>query len=214
MIKRDLYYERIPTKSLREDVRLLGFFLGNVIKDQEGTYFYQLVERIRLLSKVNKKKLNQKKPNTQLIIEINKLNPENEAGKLTLISRMGKDKIGNILPNLVRKVDNEGMKVVWSCDPMHGNTFKAQTGYKTRAFDNIMSEVEQFFQIHRSEGTYAGGIHLEMTGQDVTECVGGAQEIKEENLGDRYHTHCDPRLNASQGLELAFRLSEELSKYR
>ena len=145
---------------------------------------------------------------------INKLNPENEAGKLTLISRMGKDKIGNILPNLVRKVDSEGMKVVWSCDPMHGNTFKAQTGYKTRAFDNIMSEVEQFFQIHRSEGTYAGGIHLEMTGQDVTECVGGAQEIKEENLGDRYHTHCDPRLNTSQGLELAFRLSEELSKYR
>ena len=145
---------------------------------------------------------------------INKSNPENEAGKLTLISRMGKDKIGNILPNLVRKVDSEGMKVVWSCDPMHGNTFKAQTGYKTRAFDNIMSEVEQFFQIHRSEGTYAGGIHLEMTGQDVTECVGGAQEIKEENLGDRYHTHCDPRLNASQGLELAFRLSEELSKYR
>ncbi|MDB9762279.1 3-deoxy-7-phosphoheptulonate synthase class II [Alphaproteobacteria bacterium] len=145
---------------------------------------------------------------------IAKLNPENEAGKLTLISRMGKDKIGNILPNLVRKVDSEGMKVVWSCDPMHGNTFKAQTGYKTRAFDNIMIEVEQFFQIHRSEGTYAGGIHLEMTGQDVTECVGGAQEIKEENLGDRYHTHCDPRLNASQGLELAFRLSEELSKYR
>ena len=145
---------------------------------------------------------------------INKLNPNNEAGKLTLISRMGKEKIGDILPGLVRKVDQEGMKVVWSCDPMHGNTFKAQTGYKTRAFDNIMNEVEQFFQIHRSEGTYAGGIHLEMTGQDVTECVGGLQEIKEENLGDRYHTHCDPRLNANQGLELAFRLSEELSKYR
>jgi len=145
---------------------------------------------------------------------INKLNPENEPGKLTLISRMGKDKIGDKLPNLIRKVDSEGMKIVWSCDPMHGNTFKAQTGYKTRAFDNIMDEVEQFFQIHRSEGTYAGGIHLEMTGQDVTECVGGSQEIKEENLGDRYHTHCDPRLNANQGLELAFRLSEELSKYR
>ena len=146
--------------------------------------------------------------------ESDKLNPNNEAGKLTLISRMGKEKIGDILPGLVRKVDQEGMKVVWSCDPMHGNTFKAQTGYKTRAFDNIMNEVEQFFQIHRSEGTYAGGIHLEMTGQDVTECVGGLQEIKEENLGDRYHTHCDPRLNANQGLELAFRLSEELSKYR
>ena len=152
--------------------------------------------------------------NDDLLSLIDKLNPENEAGKLTLISRMGKDNIGNVLPSLVKKVDQEGKKVVWSCDPMHGNTFKAQTGYKTRAFDNIMSEVEQFFQIHRSEGTYAGGIHLEMTGQDVTECVGGAQEIKEENLGDRYHTHCDPRLNANQGLELAFRLSEELSKYR
>ncbi len=152
--------------------------------------------------------------NDDLLNLIDKLNPENEAGKLTLISRMGKDKIGNVLPSLVKKVDQEGKKVVWSCDPMHGNTFKAQTGYKTRAFDNIMSEVEQFFQIHRSEGTYAGGIHLEMTGQDVTECVGGSQEIKEENLGDRYHTHCDPRLNANQGLELAFRLSEELSKYR
>ena len=134
--------------------------------------------------------------------------------KLTLISRMGKDKISDVLPNLVRAVDSEGMKVVWSCDPMHGNTFKAKTGYKTRAFENIMNEVEQFFEIHRAEGTYAGGIHLEMTGQDVTECVGGAQHITETNLGDRYHTHCDPRLNANQGLELAFRLSEELSKYR
>ncbi len=145
---------------------------------------------------------------------IQKLNPNNEAGKLTLISRMGKDKISDVLPNLVRAVDSEGMKVVWSCDPMHGNTFKAKTGYKTRAFENIMNEVEQFFEIHRAEGTYAGGIHLEMTGQDVTECVGGAQHITETNLGDRYHTHCDPRLNANQGLELAFRLSEELSKYR
>ena len=152
--------------------------------------------------------------NDALLNLIDKLNPENEAGKLTLISRMGKENIGNVLPSLVKKVDQEGKKVFWSCDPMHGNTFKAQTGYKTRAFDNIMSEVEQFFQIHRSEGTYAGGIHLEMTGQDVTECVGGSQEIKEENLGDRYHTHCDPRLNANQGLELAYRLSEELSKYR
>jgi len=152
--------------------------------------------------------------NDELISLIDKLNPNNEAGKLTLISRMGRDNIGNVLPSLIRKVGEEGRKVVWSCDPMHGNTFKAQTGYKTRAFDNVMSEVEQFFQIHRSEGSYAGGIHLEMTGQDVTECVGGSQEIKEENLGDRYHTHCDPRLNASQGLELAFRLSEELSKYR
>tara|TARA_B100000686_G_scaffold66910_1_gene72339 strand:- start:2462 stop:3811 length:1350 start_codon:yes stop_codon:yes gene_type:complete len=149
-----------------------------------------------------------------IISLINKLNPKNEPGKLTLISRMGNDKITDALPQLIRKVNKEGLNVIWSCDPMHGNTFKAQNGYKTRAFDNIMGEVEQFFQIHRAEGTYAGGIHLEMTGQDVTECVGGSQKIKENNLGDRYHTHCDPRLNANQGLELAFWLSEELSKYR
>ena len=149
-----------------------------------------------------------------IISLINKLNPQNESGKLTLISRMGNDKIAGALPQLIRKVNKEGLNIIWSCDPMHGNTFKAQNGYKTRAFDNIMGEVEQFFQIHRAEGTYAGGIHLEMTGQDVTECVGGSQKIKENNLGDRYHTHCDPRLNANQGLELAFWLSEELSKYR
>ena len=150
----------------------------------------------------------------EIIALITKLNPENEAGKLTLISRMGHEKIADFLPNLIREVKKEGMKVIWSCDPMHGNTFKAKNGYKTRAFDNIMNEVKQFFQIHRAEGTYAGGIHLEMTGQDVTECVGGSQDITETNLGDRYHTHCDPRLNANQGLELAFILSEELSKYR
>jgi len=149
-----------------------------------------------------------------IISLINKLNPHNEPGKLTLISRMGNDQIADTLPQLIRNVNKEGLNVIWSCDPMHGNTFKAQNGYKTRAFDNIMGEVEQFFQIHRAEGTYAGGIHLEMTGQDVTECVGGSQKIKENNLGDRYHTHCDPRLNANQGLELAFWLSEELSKYR
>lgn len=149
-----------------------------------------------------------------LNVLINSLNPENEPGKLTLISRMGENKISEVLPELLRSVKKEGFNVIWSCDPMHGNTFKSSTGYKTRSFDNIMKEVENFFSIHRSEGTYPGGIHLEMTGQNVTECVGGSQEITEQNLADRYHTHCDPRLNASQGLELAFILSEELTKNR
>ena len=149
-----------------------------------------------------------------LIPLINKLNPNNDPGKLTLITRMGVDNIETVLPNLLRSVENEGLNVIWSCDPMHGNTFKSQTGYKTRSFENIMKEVGQFFKIHRSEGTYPGGIHIEMTGQNVTECVGGSQDITEQNLADRYHTHCDPRLNASQGLELAFILSEELSKNR
>ena len=149
-----------------------------------------------------------------LIPLINTLNPANELGKITLISRMGVDNIATVLPNLLKSVKSEGLNVVWSCDPMHGNTFKSQTGYKTRAFENIMKEVEHFFKIHRSEGTYPGGIHIEMTGQNVTECVGGSQDITEQNLADRYHTHCDPRLNASQGLELAFNLSEELSQNR
>ena len=149
-----------------------------------------------------------------LNVLINLLNPENEPGKLTLISRMGENKISEVLPELLRSVKKEGFNVIWSCDPMHGNTFKSSTGYKTRSFDNIMKEVENFFSIHRSEGTYPGGIHLEMTGQNVTECVGGSQEITEQNLADRYHTHCDPRLNASLGLELAFILSEELTKNR
>jgi len=108
----------------------------------------------------------------------------------------------------------EGRKVVWSCDPMHGNTMKSSSGYKTRPFDRILAEVKNFFAVHRAEGTYAGGVHFEMTGQDVTECIGGAQAISEERLGDRYHTHCDPRLNASQALELAFLISEALKDER
>lgn len=137
------------------------------------------------------------------------LNPQNEAGKITLITRMG-DKVNEILPALLRVVKNEGRKVIWSCDPMHGNTIKSPNGYKTRPFNKILTEVRNVFDIHKSEGTYAGGIHIEMTGQDVTECVGGAQAISEINLKDRYHTHCDPRLNASQSVELAFLLAEEL----
>ncbi len=142
---------------------------------------------------------------------IDLLNPENEAGRLTLIARFGHDKVGEHLPKLIRAVEKEGRKVVWSCDPMHGNTITA-AGYKTRPFDRILSEVQSFFDIHRSEGTHPGGIHVEMTGNNVTECTGGARAITAEELQDRYHTHCDPRLNADQAIELAFLVSELLRK--
>ncbi len=140
------------------------------------------------------------------------LNPENEPGRLTLISRMGTAKVGELLPPLIRAVKEAGKTVVWSCDPMHGNTIKSPSGIKTRKFTDILSEVRQFFAIHKAEGTFGGGVHFEMTGQDVTECLGGAQAISEINLSDRYHTHCDPRLNGSQALELAFLIAETLKK--
>jgi 3-deoxy-7-phosphoheptulonate synthase len=136
------------------------------------------------------------------------LNPENEAGRITVISRMGNDGVASHLEQLVRRVQSEGRVVVWSCDPMHGNTIKSSSGYKTRRFDAVLGEVKQFFDLHRAQGTYAGGIHIEMTGQNVTECTGGAQDITDDTLSDRYHTHCDPRLNASQSLELSFLLAD------
>jgi 3-deoxy-7-phosphoheptulonate synthase len=139
------------------------------------------------------------------------LNPAREPGRITLISRFGDDKVEKGLPPLVRAVAREGHPVVWSCDPMHGNVIKSNSGYKTRPFDRILNEVKGFFAVHRAEGTHAGGIHIEMTGQDVTECVGGAVAISHDALGDRYHTHCDPRLNAAQSLELAFLLAEMLN---
>jgi 3-deoxy-7-phosphoheptulonate synthase len=145
---------------------------------------------------------------------IDALNPEDEPGRLTLISRMGADKVAAGLPPLVRAVSRAGRKVVWSCDPMHGNTIKSSSGFKTRPFERVLKEVKSFFEVHRAEGSYAGGVHFEMTGQDVTECIGGAQAISDEHLGDRYHTHCDPRLNASQALELAFLISEHLNEER
>ncbi len=142
------------------------------------------------------------------------LNPENEPGRLTLIARFGSDKVADKLPPLVRAVKAAGAHVVWSCDPMHGNTIKLQSGYKTRPVDRILAEVRTFFDVHRAEGTHAGGVHFEMTGQDVTECLGGAQAIKEIDLHDRYQTACDPRLNASQALELAFLMAEGIRAER
>ncbi len=151
----------------------------------------------------------------ELIQLIDALNPLNEAGRLNLIVRMGASKVGDIFPKLLQKVKAEGRNVLWSCDPMHGNTIKADNGYKTRDFDAILSEVKQFFQIHKSEGTYAGGIHLEMTGQNVTECTGSCSSaVTQENLASRYHTQCDPRLNADQALELAFMIAETLKEAR
>jgi 3-deoxy-7-phosphoheptulonate synthase len=145
---------------------------------------------------------------------IDVLNPENAPGRLTLICRMGADKVAELLPPLIRAVQRQGCEVVWSCDPMHGNTITSGSGYKTRPFDRILSEVKSFFEIHAAEGTHAGGVHLEMTGQNVTECTGGARAISEEDLNDRYHTFCDPRLNAEQAIELAFLLAELLKKER
>ena len=140
------------------------------------------------------------------------LNPTREPGRITLISRFGHEKVEDGLPRLVRAVKAEGHPVVWSCDPMHGNVVKSDSGYKTRPFDRILTEVKGFFAVHRAEGTHPGGIHVEMTGQDVTECVGGAVAITDEALKDRYHTHCDPRLNAAQSLELAFLIAEMLNE--
>ncbi|MCZ6103736.1 MAG: 3-deoxy-7-phosphoheptulonate synthase class II [Campylobacter ureolyticus] len=143
-----------------------------------------------------------------------KLNPENEAGRLNLIVRMGADKIDSNLPKLLRAVKSEGKTVLWSSDPMHGNTFKTTNNYKTRAFDKILKEVKSFFEIHKSEGTYPGGIHLEMSGDDVTECTGGFFNVKEETLAKRYETQCDPRLNANQALELAFLVADLLKEFK
>jgi 3-deoxy-7-phosphoheptulonate synthase len=150
----------------------------------------------------------------ELLRVIDVLNPENIPGRLTLICRFGVDKAAESFPKLLRKVTREGRKVVWSCDPMHGNTIKSSTGFKTRPFDRVLKEAQTFFEVHRAEGTHAGGVHVEMTGQNVTECLGGAQAISEEDLSSRYHTHCDPRLNASQALELAFLIAEGIRDER
>ncbi len=149
-----------------------------------------------------------------LKVLMSKLNPENEAGRLTLIARFGAGSVGDHLPRLIKTVREEGANVVWSCDPMHGNTIKSSSGYKTRPFDSVLREVREFFQIHAAEGSVPGGVHFEMTGKDVTECTGGVRAVTDEDLSSRYHTACDPRLNASQSLELAFLVAEELSARR
>ena len=148
----------------------------------------------------------------ELLTLIDALNPDNEAGRLTLICRVGAGKVGAHLPGWIDAVRREGRQVVWCCDPMHGNTVKSETGYKTRPFDRVLQEVREFFAVHAAEGTHAGGVHFEMTGQNVTECLGGMHNLAEADLSSRYHTACDPRLNASQALELAFLVAEELDR--
>jgi 3-deoxy-7-phosphoheptulonate synthase len=145
---------------------------------------------------------------------MNTLNPENEPGRLTLITRFGAGQVGEHLPRLIKAVREVGADVLWTCDPMHGNTIKSSTGYKTRPFNSVLREVREFFAIHNAEGTIPGGVHFEMTGKDVTECTGGVRAVTDEDLSSRYHTACDPRLNASQALELAFLVAEELGDRR
>ena len=141
-----------------------------------------------------------------------KLNPENEFGRLTIITRMGADKINDYLPQLINRARSENLNLLWICDPMHGNTYKTETGYKTRHFNTILKEIQQFFAIHQELDTIPGGVHFELTGDNVTECLGGAQEISDKDLKERYETACDPRLNNEQSLELAFLITELLRK--
>jgi len=148
----------------------------------------------------------------EIVKIVNVINPKNEKGKITLISRFGHENVEKFLPRLIRTIKKEGINVIWSCDPMHGNTIKSASGFKTRPFNNVLKEVKNVFAVHQSEGSYAGGLHIEMTGQNVTECTGGAQKISDQDLSSRYHTHCDPRLNANQALELAFLISDEIKK--
>jgi len=150
----------------------------------------------------------------ELLRLIEALNPGDEAGRLTLYGRFGSDKIAARLPGLMDATRREGRNVVWAIDPMHGNTLTANNGYKTRPFDRILAEVKSFIEIAEAEGVHPGGVHLEMTGQNVTECLGGARALSEGDLGDRYHTHCDPRLNGEQALELAFLVAEKLKAER
>ncbi len=185
-------------------------WIGERTRDPDGAH----VEFLRGVNNPIGMKVGPTVDPDDLIRLIDILNPANDPGRLTLISRMGHDKVRDILPALVRRVEREGRAVVWSCDPMHGNTIKSASGYKTRPFDRILDEVRGFFEVHREQGSYAGGVHFEMTGQDVTECLGGAQAISDEDLSARYHTHCDPRLNASQALELAFLLADSLKQQR
>ncbi|CAA6803412.1 MAG: 2-keto-3-deoxy-D-arabino-heptulosonate-7-phosphate synthase II (EC [uncultured Campylobacterales bacterium] len=183
-------------------------WIGERTRDLDGAH----IEFFRGIQNPIGVKISDKISPDELIKLTQVLNPTNEEGRLTLIVRMGADKIEENLPSLIRAIKKEGRNVIWSSDPMHGNTFNSSTNYKTRMFDKVLFEVKKFFEIHKAEGTIPGGIHLEMTGKNVTECVGGFQDITEEKLGEKYTTTCDPRLNASQALELAFLISDIMKK--
>jgi 3-deoxy-7-phosphoheptulonate synthase len=204
-----LEYERPLTRMVGENAYgLSGHFLwiGERTKQLDGAHVDYMA---RLANPIGVKLGPTTTP--ELAIELcQKLNPDNIPGKLTLISRMGNDKVRDALPSIVEKVTASGARVVWQCDPMHGNTIESSNGYKTRQFDRIVDEVLGYFEVHRQLGTHPGGLHVELTGEDVTECLGGAQEIVDADLERRYETACDPRLNTQQSLELAFLVAEML----
>ena len=185
-------------------------WIGDRTRDPEGAH----VEFLRGVCNPIGVKAGPTLPADDLLRLCDILNPDNEPGRLTVIARMGADGVGRFLPPLIRALKREGRNVVWSCDPMHGNTIKTASGFKTRPFDSVLAEIRGFFDAHKAEGTYTGGVHMEMTGQNVTECIGGMQAISDVDLADRYHTHCDPRLNASQSLEVAFQIAAMLRQER
>ncbi len=210
-----LNYEEAFTRQSSTDGKWYGcsahkLWIGERTRGLEDAH----IEFLRGIENPIGVKISDKIENDELIKLIDKLNPNNISGKLNLIIRMGADKIEEHLPRLIRAVQREGKNILWSCDPMHGNTYQTSDKIKTRMFEKILSEVKSFFKIHKAEGTYAGGIHLEMTGKNVTECTGGLKNISENDLKDRYETQCDPRLNASQALEMAFLIAEKLEKLK
>ena len=185
-------------------------WVGDRTRDPDGAH----VEFLRGLANPIGLKVGPTAEPDQVLRLVEILSPGDDPGRITLVTRFGADRVHECLPPLIRAIEREGRRVVWACDPMHGNTTVAENGYKTRSFDRILSEVREFFAVHEAEGTYAGGLHFEMTGQEVTECLGGAQAITEQGLSDRYHTHCDPRLNGTQSLELAFLVAASLKERR
>jgi 3-deoxy-7-phosphoheptulonate synthase len=208
-----LEYEHSMTRidsrtQLPYDVSAHFLWIGERTRQLDGAHV-ELLSRVRNPIGV---KLGPTTTADDAIALAGRLNPDNEAGRLTFITRMGAGKINDLLPALVEKVEAAGVQVAWVCDPMHGNTYEASSGYKTRAFDDVIAEVQGFFDVHRALGTWPGGVHIELTGDDVTECVGGGEELAEINLAERYESVCDPRLNRVQSLELAFLVAEMLRK--
>jgi 3-deoxy-7-phosphoheptulonate synthase len=208
-----LEYEQAMTRidsrtQLPYDVSSHFVWIGERTRQLDGAHV-ELLSRIRNPIGV---KLGPNTSADDAIALAERLNPDNEAGRLTFITRMGAGKVHDLLPPVVEKVEAAGVQVAWVCDPMHGNTYEASSGYKTRRFDDVIAEVQGFFDVHRSLGTWPGGVHIELTGDDVTECVGGGEELAEINLAERYESVCDPRLNRVQSLELAFLVAEMLRK--
>lgn len=209
----NLWYEsaqtqRVPRRQGWYNLSAHLVWLGNRTRDLDGAH----VEYLRGIRNPIGIKIGPNYDLDHTLKLIERLNPTHEHGKIVLISRFGKDKVENGLPELIKNVKHEGMPVVWSCDPMHGNTFATDDNIKTRNFDAIISEIRKTFAIHRDQGSYLGGVHLELTGDNVTECVGGAEGLGEGELHQNYRTYCDPRLNYQQSLEMAFLIAKEWNR--